>query len=187
MPNDHLLSAAGETVESPGILRWTTSRAISPQAQRYLHDGLSCLQTGNAAEAVVLLSKSIEHAPEFPEAHVFLGIAHALTSNVYPAIDHLEIATKLDPESFAAHYALAQLSFKLRTLHRGYEQAEQALRCPMTLEQRKMLTQLLREERARERNGIARPLFDKPFSRPAILLVSSGLAAAVVAVVAHLH
>jgi hypothetical protein len=57
----------------------------------------------------------------------------------------------------------------------------------MTLEQRKMLTQLLREERARERNGIARPLFDKPFSRPAILLVSSGLAAAVVAVVAHLH
>src|SRR5207237_264556 len=82
--------------------------------------------------------------------------AHALTSNIYPAIDHLEEAAKLDPDSFAAHYTLAQLNFKLRTPKPGYEAARRALKCVQTLEQRKMLAQLLKEERERERNGIAR-------------------------------
>jgi hypothetical protein len=50
-----------------------------------------------------------------------------------------------------------------------------------------MLTQLLREERARERNGIARPSFSKPFSKPALFLAGGGLCAALVAIVVHLQ
>jgi Na+/H+ antiporter NhaD/arsenite permease-like protein len=111
---------------------------------------------GDSGAALAALSRSTEIAPGFGEAHVFLGLANALTSNIYPAIDHLELATRLQPDSFAAHYTLAQLNFKLRIPQKGYSAAEQALRCVTTLEQRKMLTQLLREERARERNGIAR-------------------------------
>jgi len=95
-----------------------------------------------------------EIAPTFGEAHIFLGLANALTNNIYPAIDHLELAAKLQPDSFAAHYTLAQLNFKLRIPQKGYAASEDALRCVSTLEQRKMLTQLLKEERARERNGL---------------------------------
>ena len=82
---------------------------------------------------------------------MFLGIAHALTYNIYPAIDHLETAAQLDQNSFGAHYTMAQLNFKLRIPQKGYEAARLALKCVRTLEQRKMLTQLLREEKAREK------------------------------------
>jgi hypothetical protein len=50
-----------------------------------------------------------------------------------------------------------------------------------------MLTQLLREERARERNGIARPSFNTPFSKPGLFLAGSGLAAAIVAILVHIR
>jgi hypothetical protein len=129
----------------------------------------------------------VEEAPAFPEAHVCLGLAHALTHNIYPALDHLEIATKLDPDSFAAHFTLAQLNFKLRIPQKGYKAAEHALASVRTIEQRRMLTQLLREERARERDGISRPWFNKPFSAPLVFLAGSGLAAALFAVMVHLH
>jgi hypothetical protein len=145
------------------------------------------LQTGDPGAALAALSRSTELAPAFGEAHVFLGLANALTSNIYPAIDHLELATRLQPDSFAAHYTLAQLNFKLRIPQKGYEAAEHALRCIQTLEQRKMLTQLLREERARERNGIARPSFNTPFSKPGLLLAGGGLAVAIVALLVHIR
>ena len=104
-------------------------------------------------------------APECAEARIFLGLANALTCNIYPALDELEKATDLQPDSFAAHFTLAQLNFKLRIPEKGYAAAREALRCASNLEQRAMLTQLLKEERARERNGIARPSFSKPWFR----------------------
>jgi hypothetical protein len=61
------------------------------------------------------------------------------------------------------------------------------LRCVTTLEQRKMLTQLLKEERARERNGIARPWFNKPYSRAGLFVAGSGLAAVIGALLLHVR
>jgi tetratricopeptide (TPR) repeat protein len=185
--NTDLLWPEGQAEESRGALEFSPSLGIAPKAQQHLQEGLACLQSGDAEGAVLALSQSIECVPGCTAAHVFLGIAHALSNNIYPAIDHLEIATRLEPESFAAHYALAQLNFKLRIPQAGYEQAEQALRCPMTLEQRKMLTQLLREERARARSGISRPWFNKPFHRSMLFLAGSGMIAALIAVMVHMH
>ena len=179
-------STHDELVEFPAALQCALPPALPVQARQYFREGMARLQSGEAAEAVAALSRSIEHAPDFTEAHVFLGIAHALTSNIYPAIDHLEAAVKLDPDSFAAHFTLAQLNFKLRIPKNGYEEARRALGCVKTLEQRKMLTQLLKEERERERNGIARPWFNKPFSIPALFLAGGALAAAIIAVIAHM-
>jgi hypothetical protein len=180
------LSTKGELVEFPAV-REEKSQAISPQAREDFEQGMQHLQAGDAAEAVVALSRCVETAPGFTQGHMFLGIAHALTYSIYPAIDHLEIAAKLDRASFAAHFTLAQLNFKLRIPQKGYEAAKDALRCVTTLEQRKMLTQLLKEERVRENNGIARPWFNKPFSRPALFLAGSGLAAAILFAIAHVH
>jgi tetratricopeptide (TPR) repeat protein len=181
------LSAKTELVEFPIALKATPPPAVSIEAKQYFEEGLAHLQSGEAEEAVVALSRSIERAPAFPQAHVFLGIAHALTSNIYPAIDHLEEAAKLDPDSFAAHYTLAQLNFKLRIPESGYQSAKQALQCVQTLEQRKMLTQLLKEERERERNGIARPAFPRPFSTRMLLFLGSALAAAIIFAMAHMR
>ena len=150
-------------------------------------EGVDHLQTGDAGAALNALSRCTEISPTFGEAHVFLGLANALSHKIYPAIDHLELATQLQPDSFAAHYTLAQLNFKLRIPQKGYAAAQQALRCVSTLEQRKMLTQLLKEERARERNGIARPWFNTPFSKPGLFLAGGGLAAAIVALLLHVR
>jgi tetratricopeptide (TPR) repeat protein len=183
----NLSSEKTELVEFPVGLQRTPPPTVSIQARRHYQEGLAHLQSGNAQEAVAALSQSIEHAPAFPEAHVFLGIAHALTNNIYPAIDHLEQAAELAPDSFAAHYSLAQLNFKLRTPEPGYQAARRALKCVQTIEQRKMLTELLKEERARERNGISRPSFNKPFSTRMLIFAGGALAAAIVFVLAYVR
>jgi tetratricopeptide (TPR) repeat protein len=173
--------------ELPSMLRFPSVEKTSREALICFQQGLEQLQAGDAQEALPTLCRSVQNAPEFSEAHVLLGLAYALTYNIYPAIDHLELAAQLQPDSFAAHYTLAQLNFKLRIPQRGYASAERALTCVQTLEQRKMLAQLLREERARAQNGIARPWFHKRFSRPGLSVVGSGLATAIVAVILHFH
>ena len=160
---------------------------LPPQAIECFREGMEQLQAGDPGAALAPLAQSIQHAPNFSEAHVFLGLANALTANIYPAMDQLEAAAKLDRDSFAAHYLVAQLSFRLRTPQRGYDAAKRALQCVQTLDQRKMLTQLLREERERERNGIRRPWFNKPFGIPMLLLFGSGFAALVITVITHIH
>ena len=185
MTNSAPLERQTELLEFPVALQGASPPAVSMKAKQYFQEGVAHLQIGEAAEAVTALSRSVEYAPAFPEAQVFLGIAHALTHNIYPAIDHLEEAAKLDPDSFAAHYTLAQLNFKLRTPGPGYEAARRALKCVQTLEQRKMLTQLLKEERERERNGISRPSFTKPFSTRMLIFAGSALAAAIIFVMAY--
>jgi hypothetical protein len=176
-----------EITQFPGVLQSLQSRALPATAMQNFHEGVECLQSGEAAAAVAALSRSLEQAPDFAPGHVFLGIAHALTSNIYPAIDHLEMATRLEQDSFAAHFTLAQLNFKLRIPQKGYEAAEGARRCINTLEQRKMLTNLLKEERAHARNGIARPCFNKPFSVPTLVVGGGALLAAIIAIAVHMR
>src|SRR6266436_6477037 len=127
---NRIVQQENEIVEFPVALQSAPPPVVSIKARQYFQEGMAHLQCGEAAEAVAALSQSIEYAPAFPQAHVFLGIAHALTSNIYPAIDHLEEAAKLDPDSFAAHYTLAQLNFKLRTPEPGYEAARRAVHWP---------------------------------------------------------
>jgi tetratricopeptide (TPR) repeat protein len=171
----------------PAALESAPPRVLSIRARETFREGIGCLQSGDAAAAVAALSRSVEHAPDFTDARVFLGVAHSLTSNIYPAIDELETAAKLAPDSFAAHFTLAKLNFKLRIIVKGNEAAADALRCVRTLEQRKMLTQLLMEERARTRNGILRPSFNKPFSVPVLLVAGAAMLAAIIAVIVRMH
>jgi tetratricopeptide (TPR) repeat protein len=157
------------------------------EAIQYFHQGLVKLHGGEGGEAVALFSQAVQVAPQFAPAQVCLGVAHALTYDIYAALDHLEEAVKVAPDSFTAHYVLAQLYFKLRIPQKGYEQARAALGCPQSLENRKMLVQLLREERARERQGIARPWFSKEFRTSGFWIAGSGLATAMLAVLVHTH
>jgi hypothetical protein len=149
---------AEECVSSSG-----PSPVIPLHAMAAFREGLGHFQTGNPGAALEAFSRSVLQAPQCAEARIFLGLANALSCKIYPALDELEKATELQPNSFAAHFTLAQLNFKLRIPAKGYASAREALRCASTLEQRAMLTQLLKEERARERNGIERPSFSKPW------------------------
>jgi tetratricopeptide (TPR) repeat protein len=176
-----------DILEFPVAPQGAAPPALSRKARECFREGVTHLQSGEAAEAAAALSRCVEHAPAFPEGHVFLGIAQALTSKIYPAIDHLEEAARLEPDSFIAHYTLAQLNFKLRTPKPGYEAAQKALKCVQNLEQRKMLTQLLKEERERGSRGLERPAFTKPFSNRMLLLAGSALVAGIISVMVHMR
>jgi hypothetical protein len=176
-----------DLVDLPVALQASPPHALPVHASQSFKEGITCLQSGDAAQAVVALSRCVEQAPDFTDGHVFLGLAHALSYDIYPAIDQLETAAKLDERSFTAHFMMAQLSFKLRIPQKGYDAAKRALHCVATLEQRKMLTQLLREETVRERGGIARPCFNKPFSLLVFVLFGSALGALIIAVMTHIR
>jgi tetratricopeptide (TPR) repeat protein len=183
---DRVLSFPERGLDGLGVaLQFPARRELTTEVMTCFQRGLDKLQSAEPAEAVELLVRAVELAPQFPEARICLGLAYALSYNIYPAIDQLETAGKLEPDSFAAHYTLAKLNFKLRIPQKGYEAAQQALDCVTTMEQRKMLTELLREERARERHGIARPCFKQPFSRSLLWMAGSGLAAALIALLVH--
>jgi tetratricopeptide (TPR) repeat protein len=185
---NNLLSFQNNIAYEPGIaLQFPALQGLSIEAARDFQEGLLRLQMAEPEQAVEIFSRVVELAPQFPEARICLGLAFALTHNIYPAIDHLEMAGKLDPDNFAAHFTLAQLHFKLRIPYKGYEAAERALKCVTTIEQRRRLTELLREERARARGGIARPWFNKPFSRFALALAGSGLVVAIAMLFLHLR
>jgi hypothetical protein len=88
-----------------------------------------------------------------------------MDSRVYPALDSFEKAAEADPSNFYAHFKLAQFHFKLRVPRKGYEEAKRALRYAATPNEKRLVAQILKEEREREAKGVARPTWNKPFSR----------------------
>ena len=161
--------------------------AVSVPALRHFQEGLEQLSLGEPAAAVVSLTSALENAPNLPDVHVALGVAYAMTSRIYPAIDHLTRASDLEPENFHAQFKLAQLYFTLRVPAKGYELARRALECARTLDERRLIAQLLRHERQRARDGIARPWFHKTFNRPMLWLGATGMAAVLFALLLHMH
>jgi tetratricopeptide (TPR) repeat protein len=99
--------------------------------------GMERLNQGEAGAAAACFEQALSLAPEFADGHVGLGIAYALDSRIYPALDHLEETVELEPQNFSAHFKLGQLYFKLRVPQKGYEQMSLALNWADTLEERK--------------------------------------------------
>jgi len=160
----------------PGVsssLEPISSNKISPEARRCFSQGLERLNRGEALEAAVWFERALEICPDFVDGHVGLGIAYAVDSQIYPALDHLQKATELEPRNFYAHLKLGQLYFKLRIPQKGYEVMARALGCAASLQERQLAANLLREERQRESSSVKRPLWNKPFSRIAICLVAT--------------
>jgi len=75
-----------EILEFPLELRSSSTTAVSASALQYFQQGMAELQEGNAALAVAALSQSVALSPAFADGRVFLGIAHSLSCEIYPAI-----------------------------------------------------------------------------------------------------
>jgi tetratricopeptide (TPR) repeat protein len=142
------------------------------------NEGLEFLDGGEPRLAASSFEKALEIAPYYADAHVAIGIAYAMDSRIYPAMDHLEKAAEIEPDNFFAHFKMGQLCFKLRVPQKGYEALTKALDCATSREERRLVAQLLKEEKQREHNGIARPTFYRPFSKSGIYIaIAMGVAA----------
>ena len=62
-----------EVAPFPGALQTSQSHALPAMAKQSFHEGLECLQSGEAAAAVAALSRCLEQAPDFAPGHIFLG------------------------------------------------------------------------------------------------------------------
>lgn len=160
-----------------------TSEAITMQGpslpmeiSRRFSEGLELMNHGEPAAASRCFEQIVEMRPDFADAHVGLGIAYAVTGKIYPAMDHLEEAAELQPDNFFAHFKLGQLMFKLHVPARGYEEMQKALDCATSVEERKLVGQLIHEQKEREEKGLARPTWNRPFSGKALLLVAATVA-----------
>ncbi|HUX10577.1 MAG TPA: tetratricopeptide repeat protein [Terriglobia bacterium] len=159
-----------------------TTKAMEPQSttlpmevSRKFSEGLELMSHGEPAAAATRFEQIVEMLPDFADAHVGLGIAYAVTGKIYPALDHLEEATSLEPDNFFAHFKLGQLQFKLHVPKRGYEEMQKALDCATSIEERKLVGQLIHEQKQREEKGLARPTWDRSFSRKTLMLVGASV------------
>ena len=145
------------------------------EISRRFSEGLDLMNHGEPAAAASCFEQIVQALPEYADAHVGLGIAYAVTGKIYPALDHLEEATNLEPNNFFAHFKLGQLQFKLHVPKRGYEETQKTLNCARSIEERKLVGQLIHEQKQREHKGLARPTWDRPFSRKTLFLIGASV------------
>jgi tetratricopeptide (TPR) repeat protein len=160
---------------------------VPSQALEMFHEGMGYLNGGELRLAISSFEQALAAAPDFADGHVALGVAYAVDYRVYPAIDHLQRATSLAPGNFSAHFKLGQLYFKLRVAQKGYAEMARALDCCTSLEQKRMVAQLIREEKQREKNAYARPWWNKPFSSIAVAMGAGVTLALLVALLLYVH
>ena len=159
-----------------------TAEAMEPQnsslpieISKKFSEGLELINRGDPAAAATHFEQIVEVLPDFADAHIGLGIAYAVTGKIYPALDHLEEAANLEPDNFFAHLKLGQLQFKLHVPKKGYEEMQKAIDCASSVAERKLVGQLIHEQRQREHKGLARPTWDRPFSRKTLFLIGASV------------
>jgi len=165
---------AGAAPETSEVLA-PRSMTLPMEVSRKFSEGLELMNHGEPAAAAGCFEQIVESCPDFADAHVGLGISYAVIGRIYPALDHLEEATSLEPDNFFAHFKLGQLQFKLHVPMKGYEEMQKALDCATSVEERKLVGQLIHEQKQREEKGLARPTWNRSFSRKSLLLVGASV------------
>lgn len=168
--------AEPEVVSQSAVAIARQESALPVEVSKMFSEGLELMNHGEPAAAASCFEQIVQMLPDFADAHVGLGIAYAVTGKIYPALDHLEEAASLEPDNFFAHFKLGQLQFKLHVPARGYEEMQKALDCATSIDERKLVGQLIHEQKQREEKGLARPTWNRPFSRKTLLLVAASVA-----------
>ncbi len=167
--------AEAEVVPETSVAMTTQGTALPMEVSKRFSEGLELLNHGEPAAAATCFEQIVEMIPDFADARVALGIADAVCGRVYPALDHLEEATSLEPDNFFAHFKLGQLQFKLHVPTKGYEEMQKALDCATSIEERRLVGQLIHDQKQREEKGLARPTWNRSFSRKNLLLLGASV------------
>ena len=167
----HYAEAITETSEVLAV----QGSSLPVEVSKKFSEALELMNHGEAAAAATCFEQIVQAVPDYADAHIGLGVAYAVTGKIYPALDHLEEATNLEPDNFFGHFKLGQLQFKLHVPKKGYEEMQKALDCATSIEERKLVGQLIHEQKQREQKGLARPTWDRTFSSKTLLLVAASV------------
>lgn len=72
-------------------------------------NGNNCLNKGDNYEAIRLYNEALNIASDYVEALYNIGIAHRNIKNYQEAVNYLNLAIKLKPNYYKAHWAIAEI------------------------------------------------------------------------------
>jgi hypothetical protein len=131
------------------------------------------LQTVSPAklfEYIQLLEKECEENPKSADLRTCLGMAQAINSDVYQAMESLETAIRLDERHFFARFKYAELFCRLQILVRAEEETVKALKLARNAWEVSMARRQLQQIRYLIREGSQKPTWKTPLINPAVAL-----------------
>ena len=121
------------------------------------------------------LERACEENPKSVDLHTCLGMAYAMDFQVYKSEDALEVATRLEPDHFFAHFKYAELHYRLRALVRAERETLKALDLAANHWEVGLARKQLQEIRRLMREGTQKPEWTKPLAMPAMLLMAMSI------------
>ena len=140
---------------------FSAALAVGPQEAKVLRGrGLAYLQLKRWALAAADFEAARDLAPEDPDNWVDWGISLAMDNRVYPAIEVFDTLLTRQPDCARGHLELGLLHLRLGAIPRGRQQLQKALACHPTLDQRRLIESVLREQDTFDRKRFYRPDFE---------------------------
>jgi hypothetical protein len=149
--------SAAVQAQRPSIppVPWRDPHAVAPAALR------GYIQTLEAA--------CLEQ-PASADLRTCLGMAYAVSLDVYKSMDALQAATTLDPTHFWAQLKLAELQYRLRALNVAEREAAKAVELAQNGWQLSIARKQLQEIRTLNRASTRNITLDKPLLAPTLVL-----------------
>jgi tetratricopeptide (TPR) repeat protein len=120
------------------------------------------------AEFIASLREACAKNPDNADLRTCLGIAYAVNYEVYPSMDALEEARRIDPDNFFAQLKYSELLFRLRIVDRAEEETITALNLAGNNWEMSLARKQLSEIRQLKHKGMTRPHWTKSLKAPAI-------------------
>ncbi len=156
------------------------SQTIPPEPDPVPRRGPQGASPAKLFEYIQILEQECKENPKSADLRICLGMAQAMNSDVYQAMESLETAIRLDERHFFARFKYAELCCRLRILFRAEEETVKALRLAHNAWEVSMARRQLQFIRHLIREGAQKPSWKTPLTSPAVALALLFLIAAVV-------
>jgi tetratricopeptide (TPR) repeat protein len=120
------------------------------------------------AEFIASLKEACAKNPNNADLRTCLGIAYAINYEVYPSMDALEEARRIEPDNFFAQFKYSELLFRLRVIDRAEQETVAALNLAGNNWEMSLARKQLSEVRQLRRKGMVRPHWTESLKASAI-------------------
>ena len=131
------------------------------EAKAYYGRGVANFQLNDWPPAIQDFKKAKELKPEDKESWIGLAMSLAMESKVYEAIEVFETLLAEHPHYVRGYIQLGQLYYRLGIISKGHAQMELALKAKPSLEERRLIERLQKEQKSLDKRRYYRPDFEE--------------------------
>ncbi len=130
------------------------------EAKAYYGRGMANFQLKRWESAVPDFRRAKELNPEDPEHWVALAMSLAASNKIYDAIEVFETLLAKQPKYVRGHIQLAELYYRLGVITKGHRQLDIASASRPSLDQRRLIEQMRKEQAALDKKRYYKPDFE---------------------------